>query len=171
MTRYLIQRAGQALLVLWAAFTLSFILLQVLPGDAILIKFQNPDLGLSPAQIEEMRDAYGASNPIWQQYLHALTAMLHGDVGYSVQAGVPVSELIASNFPATLRLAVPGFLLATVIAAVVAFSANLTAFRWLKNILHSVPALFISLPDLLAGYCADSDLLVSAALDPGDQSR
>lgn len=151
MTRYLIQRAGQALLVLWAAFTLSFILLQVLPGDAILIKFQNPDLGLSPAQIEEMRDAYGASNPIWQQYLHALTAMLHGDVGYSVQAGVPVSELIVSNFPATLRLAVPGFLLATVIAAVVAFSANLTAFRWLKNILHSVPALFISLPTFWLG--------------------
>ncbi|BCQ47648.1 hypothetical protein ERHA55_51750 (plasmid) [Erwinia rhapontici] len=45
--------AGQALLV--GAFTVSFILLQVLPGDAILIKFQNPDLGLSPAQIEEMR--------------------------------------------------------------------------------------------------------------------
>lgn len=55
MRHALLQRFGHGLLVLWAAFTLSFVLLQVLPGDAVLIKFQNPDLGLSPAQIEEMR--------------------------------------------------------------------------------------------------------------------
>ncbi|TSD82150.1 ABC transporter permease, partial [Mycobacterium sp. KBS0706] len=47
MTRYLLGRVGQAVLVLWAAFTAAFILLQALPGDAILIKFQNPELGLS----------------------------------------------------------------------------------------------------------------------------
>ncbi len=82
-------------------------LLQVLPGDAVLIKFQNPDLGLSPAQIEEMRVAYGADSPLWQQYGHTLLAMLRGDFGYSLQAGVPVSELIASNLPDTLSLALP----------------------------------------------------------------
>ena len=54
MSRYLARRIGQALLVLWATFSLSFILLQVLPGDAILIKFQNPDMGLSPAQIADI---------------------------------------------------------------------------------------------------------------------
>ncbi|HAB75171.1 MAG TPA: peptide ABC transporter permease, partial [Pantoea sp.] len=55
MQHYLLRRLGSGLLVLWAAFTLSFVLLQVLPGDAVLIKFQNPDLGLSPQQIAEMR--------------------------------------------------------------------------------------------------------------------
>ena len=45
MSAYLLRRFGQGLLVLWAAFTLTFFLLQVLPGDAVLIKFQNPDLG------------------------------------------------------------------------------------------------------------------------------
>ena len=43
MSAYLLRRFGQGLLVLWAAFTLTFFLLQVLPGDAVLIKFQNPD--------------------------------------------------------------------------------------------------------------------------------
>ena len=81
----------------------------MLPGDAVLIKFQNPDLGLSPAQIEEMRVAYGADSPLWQQYGHTLLAMLRGDFGYSLQAGVPVSELIASNLPDTLSLALPAF--------------------------------------------------------------
>ncbi len=107
MSAYLLRRFGQGLLVLWAAFTLTFFLLQVLPGDAVLIKFQNPDLGLSPAQIAEMRLAYGADSPLWRQYLHTLLAMLHGDFGYSLQAGLAVSSLIASNLPDTLSLALP----------------------------------------------------------------
>ena len=55
MPRYLIGRIGQAVLVLWAAFTVAFVLLQALPGDAILIKFQSPDLGLSAEQIADIR--------------------------------------------------------------------------------------------------------------------
>ena len=46
--RYLLGRIAQAALVLEAAFTASFILLQLLPGDAVLIKFLNPELGLGP---------------------------------------------------------------------------------------------------------------------------
>ncbi|WP_437611396.1 ABC transporter permease [Erwinia sp. V71] len=151
MKSWLLQRLAQALLVLWAAFTLSFVLLQVLPGDAVIIKFQNPDLGLSPAQIAEMRVAYGVDAPLWQQYLHTLGAMLHGDFGYSVQAGVAVSDLLADNFPDTLRLVLPGFALAVLIAALLAFISNLVGFRWLKNALQSLPSLFISIPTFWLG--------------------
>lgn len=151
MRHSLLHRLGQSLLVLWAAFTLSFLLLQVLPGDAILIKFQNPDLGLSPAQIAEMRLAYGADNPIWQQYGHTLFAMLRGDFGYSVQAGVPVSELIASNLPATLSLALPGFLLAALLAFALAALSRLPGLRLLRTFFQSIPALFVSLPTFWLG--------------------
>ncbi|MCS5948438.1 hypothetical protein LNP05_18280 [Klebsiella pneumoniae subsp. pneumoniae] len=37
------------------------------------------------------------NSPLWRQYLHTLLAMLHGDFGYSLQAGLAVSSLIASN--------------------------------------------------------------------------
>lgn len=151
MQRSLLRRVGQSVLVLWAAFTLSFFLLQVLPGDAVLIKFQNPDLGLSPDQIAEMRLAYGADNPLWQQYVHTLLAMLRGDFGYSVQAGVPVSEQLISNLPATLQLALLGFALATIIAFTLAALSRLPALRFLRSVLQSLPALFISLPTFWLG--------------------
>ncbi|KGT94093.1 peptide ABC transporter permease [Erwinia typographi] len=147
----LLYRVGHGLLVLWAAFTLSFILLQVLPGDAVLIKFQNPDLGLSPQQIAEMRQAYGADSPLWQQYLHTLFAMLRGDFGYSVQAGVAVSEQLKSNLPGTLRLAVCGFALAVALAFLLAALSRLPALRILRNLLQSVPVLFVSLPTFWLG--------------------
>jgi peptide/nickel transport system permease protein len=149
--RYFTHRLGQALLVLWAAFTVSFVLLQVLPGDAILIKFQNPDLGLSPQQIQAMREAYGAATPLWEQYVHTLGAILRGNFGYSVQAGVPVSELLAENLPATLRLALPGFALAVIWAVLIAFASNLIGLRWLRNALQTLPSLFVSIPTFWLG--------------------
>lgn len=151
MLKYLSGRTGQALLVLWAAFTLSFILLQVLPGDAILIKFQNPDMGLSPAQIADMRAAYGADVPLWQQYLHTLGNFLSGNLGYSIQNGVPVSALLAANLPATLQLAVLGFALALLLALAIALVSNLIGFGWLKSALQSLPALFVSVPTFWLG--------------------
>lgn len=151
MIRYLASRLSQAILVLWAAYSLSFILLQFLPADAILIKFQSPDLGLSAAQIQEIRAAYGENTPVWQQYLSTLGNMLRGDFGYSVEAGVSVSQLISTNLPPTLQLAALGFISAIVLAVIIAAASTLTPLRWLRSLFANLPALFIAVPTFWLG--------------------
>lgn len=139
-------RIGQALVVLLLAFTASFLLLQALPGDAILIKYQNPEMGLSAEQIAEIRLLYGADAPLWAQYGNTLWNFLQGSFGYSVQAGVPVNTLLAVNLPPTLRLAALGLLAAILLAFFLSFAATLAPFRWLRNLLATLPALMISVP-------------------------
>lgn len=151
MTRYLLGRIGQAVLVLWATFTAAFILLQALPGDAILIKFQNPELGLSPDQIAEIRQSYGADSPLWLQYLHTLGDFLTGDFGTSVQAGVPVGDALLANLPPTLWLAGFGFALAVLLAVAIAALSSLAAFAWLRSAVQSLPSLFVSVPTFWLG--------------------
>jgi peptide/nickel transport system permease protein len=151
MTRYLFGRIGQAVLVLWAAFTVTFLLLQLLPGDAVLIKFQNPDLGLGPRQIAEIRAAYGADQSPWVRYGHAAGNFLRGDFGYSVQAGVPVAEGIRTNLPPTLWLTGAGSLLAAAIAAAIGFAASLAPFAWLRATVRAAPSLFVSIPTFWLG--------------------
>lgn len=151
MTRYLLGRVGQAVLVLWAAFTAAFILLQALPGDAILIKFQNPELGLSPEQIAEIRQSYGADSPVWTQYLHTLGNFLTGDFGTSVQAGVPVGQSLLANLPPTVWLAGFGFALAVLLAVAIAALSSLAAFAWLRSAIQSLPSLFVSVPTFWLG--------------------
>lgn len=146
MTRALIDRIGQAILVLLLAFTASFLLLQALPGDAILIKYQNPEMGLTPEQIAEIRLRYGADAPLWAQYWNTLVNFFQGSFGYSIQAGVPVNTLLATNLPPTLRLASLGLLVAVLLAGGLAFAATLAPFRWLRNLLASLPSLMISVP-------------------------
>ncbi|MEY9627777.1 ABC transporter permease [Sinorhizobium fredii] len=150
-SRYLLGRVGQALLVLWAAFTVSFVLLQAMPGDAILIKFQNPDLGLTAQQIAEIRASYGAEGPLWLQYIHSIGNFLTGNFGYSVQAGVPVSASLAAHLPVTLKLAMLGFLLASIFAVAIAFLSSLAPFAWLRSAIQSIPSLFISVPTFWLG--------------------
>lgn len=146
MTHYVLSRIGQALLVLWAAFTLSFILLQAMPGDAVLIKFLNPEYGLSPEQIAEIRAAYAVDSTLVVQYFQTFLNFIRGDFGYSIQAGVPVSAQLAANLPATLQLAALAFIAAVLLAALVAFLSSLAPFAWLRNIIQSLPSLLISIP-------------------------
>jgi peptide/nickel transport system permease protein len=146
MSRYILGRVGQAVLVLWIAFTASFLLLQALPGDAILIKFQNPELGLSPEQIADLRAAYGVDSPLWGQYLQSLGNFLTGQFGYSVVGSVPVAHELLANLPATARLASLGFGLAVILAVTLAFLATLTPFAWLRGAIQSIPSLFVSIP-------------------------
>ncbi|WP_040166547.1 ABC transporter permease [Microbacterium gorillae] len=144
--RFLLRRAGQAVIVLIVAFTATFILLQLLPGDAILIKFQNPELGLSPEQIASIRASYGADLPWWQQYLHTLAGFTRGDFGYSSQYGTAVLSLIGEALPQTALLAGLGFVTASILAVLIAAAANLGPFAWLRRLLHSVPAVLVSIP-------------------------
>jgi peptide/nickel transport system permease protein len=146
VTAYLAGRLGQAAIVLLAAFTASFLLLQALPGDGVLIKFMSPEMGLSPDQIEEIRAAYGADVPVWWQYLHTLGGFLTGNFGYSLQGGVPVWDALSANLPPTLLLATLGFAAALVLALALAILASLTGLGWLRAALQAVPSLFVSLP-------------------------
>ncbi|MGV9325885.1 ABC transporter permease [Streptosporangium sandarakinum] len=146
MARYLLRRTGQAAFVLWAAFTVAYVLLQLLPGDSILIKFQNPELGLSPRQIEEIRAYYGGDVSPLESYATTLLGFLRGGFGYSIDTGTPVVERLAEALPATAVLAGSGFLLAVLIAMAIAFAAGHSRTSWIRGALLAVPSLFVSVP-------------------------
>ena len=167
--RYLLSRIAQAALVLWAAFTVSFILLQLLPGDAVLIKFLNPELGLGPQEIADIRAAYGSDQPVWQQYLHTLGQFLTGHFGYSLQAGVPVSQGLATSLPPTLKLAALGFAAAALLAVALAAAASLAPFAWLRNALYSLPSVFVSVPVFWLGIMLIQVCLLYTSPSPRDQ--
>jgi len=146
MLRYLAGRIGQAALVLLVTFTAAFLLLQALPGDAIMIRFMSPEMGLSPQQIAEIRTSYGADLPLWEQYFKSLGNFLTGNFGYSIQAGVSVSKQLLTNLPPTLQLASLAFCAALALTVALAAASNMVGFAWLRAALQSLPSLFISVP-------------------------
>ncbi|MET0233156.1 MAG: ABC transporter permease [Kibdelosporangium sp.] len=155
MTRYLSRRVAQAVFVLWAAFTLSFVVLYLLPGDPVAIML-NGGAGVnqsnfSPEQIASLRAEFGLDKPVVVQYLDQLRAAAGGDFGRSVAGGRQVTELIVAALPNTLQIAGAGLLLAIVLGAAAAILGTLTRVKWLGQVLLSLPALGISLPVFWVG--------------------
>lgn len=151
MARYLLGRILQALLVLWIAYTATFFLLSVLPGDGIMIKFESPDMGLSAAEIQAVREYYGVDDPTIIQYVHALIGTVQGDLGYSIQNAIPVRDRLATAIPQTLSIAIPAFVFAVLLAAVFALLAVTARFAWLWRLIQSIPSVLVSLPSFWVG--------------------
>lgn len=143
---YILRRLGQAVVVVLAAFIGAFLLLQALPGDAVSARYENPELGLSAAQIADIRAAYGADDPIWVQFWGTLRGYLAGELGYSLQNGASVSTLLGAALPDTVLLAGIGFAVAVGVAVLVATLATYGPFSWLRSLLRGLPPLFVSIP-------------------------
>jgi peptide/nickel transport system permease protein len=153
MRRYLTQRLIQAVFVLWAAFTVSFAVLYLLPGDPVSIMAAGggDTNDISPEQLAELKKTYGFDKPVIEQYGTRLWHALHGDFGRSVQSGDEVSHLITTSLPATLQLTSGALLVALVLGAGVALLGTYTRWRWLRQALLSLPALGVSVPTFLVG--------------------
>ena len=153
MGAYLLRRVGLAVGVLWAAYTVSFVVLYLLPGDAVATMASGGLDGdpLSPAEMAALRARYGLDQPIVVQYGRALWAALHGDFGVSVQNGQDVLDAMGDALPSTLGLAASGLVLAVLLGTGLALAATYTRLRWLRQGLLSLPALAVSLPVFLIG--------------------
>ena len=145
MARYLVQRIGQALLVVWLAYTLVFLAVQLLPSDPVTI-FLTVDSAVDQAAIDTMKSQYGYDQPLVVQYLHQLAGLLSGDFGYSLASGQSVRDRISGVAGSTVALAGSAFVTAVVIAVLLVAAATLTRSGVVRRVLVNLPPLFSAIP-------------------------
>jgi peptide/nickel transport system permease protein len=166
MRRYVLRRVGQAVLVLWAAYTLSFVLLSALPGDAVRNRIANPESNITPDAAQTLLDWYGLDRPLWSQYLHGLGGVFRGQFGFSLTNGSSVQALISGALPSTLRLTVLGLAFGVAFATVLAALISYGPWGWLRDLASAVPSLFASVPTFVVGILAQQYLSFRAHLIP-----
>ncbi|WKK71113.1 ABC transporter permease [Rathayibacter oskolensis] len=150
---------GQAVLVLWAAYTVTFAVLWLLPSDplALLLSANNVEVdSLTPEQLAQAQARYGLDQPVWQQYLHMLGDALRGDFGTSITKGIPVSQLIAEKLPGTLQLSALAIGLALVGGTALASLAAYVQWRPLKILLSRLPSAGVAFPGSGSACCSSS---------------
>ena len=105
---YALTRLALALPMVWILLTMVFLLLRVAPGDPI-----SAALGgrLSPAQLQERREAAGYDEPLIKQYVEYLVNVVTLDFGETIVDNRPVTEVIRQNGAATLELTIAAFLI------------------------------------------------------------
>lgn len=149
MKRYLLGRIAQALLVLWGAYTVTYFILYLLPGDPLSIMLSASGLevdSLSPEQLAKARAFYGLDQGLIQRYVHLLWGVLHGDLGQSLTLNRPVTSILAERLPQTLSLAGFAILLSLLGGIGLAYLAAYVRWQPLKTALARLPALGFSVP-------------------------
>ncbi|MEV6923892.1 ABC transporter permease [Dactylosporangium sp. NPDC051485] len=149
MARYIAGRVGQAVGVLWAAFTLTFAILYLLPSDPMQLQLAAAGVqqdSLTPEQYAGMRHRFGLDEPIWAQYWHHLSGLVRGDLGISLTQGVPVTQLIGARIGQTLLLSACAAVVALVVGSALAYLATFVRFHPVRLLLTRLPALGASFP-------------------------
>ncbi|MET9907045.1 ABC transporter permease [Streptomyces sp. NPDC006476] len=153
MRRYVVKRLAQAVGVLWAAYTVSFLVLDYLPGDPVTaMASAGMDSGqVDPKKIAALRHEYGFDKPVLVQYAEYLGRAVRGDFGDSVSTGRAVTSTLADALPQTLQLTGAALLLAVLLGGGLAVVATYTTQRGLRQLLLSLPPLGVSVPTFWVG--------------------
>jgi peptide/nickel transport system permease protein len=117
MLRFLARRLAWGVLTLWAVSVLTFLVMQLPPGDFATSYVQRiEDTTHQHIDVAAFRHRLGLDKPAWQQYLDWIKGILHGDFGLSLSLHRPVASVIASDFSYTILVAFLAVLVTWVLA-------------------------------------------------------
>ncbi|MDI3341217.1 MAG: ABC transporter permease [Sphaerobacter sp.] len=147
MTRYIIRRLLQSIIVVLGVTLLVFVVL-FQTGDPVVL-LASPDA--TKEEIEQIRHEMGFDRPWYIQYADFLGNAVRGDFGISLRQKQPVFKLVWERIPATLELAVAAFVLSVSLAVPVGvISATRRNSIW-DNLSMGLALLGQSLPVFFLG--------------------
>ena len=174
MKSYLIGRVGQALLVLWGAYSITYFILYLLPGDTLSIMLSASGMeadGLSPEALAQARAYYGLDKGLFEQYGDLLAGAVQGDFGQSLSLNRPVSELLLERLPQTLSLAGLAIVLSLIGGIGLAYVTAYVRWQPLKMALARLPSLGFSVPVFWMGLLLIQVFAFSLGWFPATGSR
>ena len=99
----------------------------------------------SAAALEAYRETHGLNDPLLVRYGRYIAGLVQGDLGQSF-TGVPISQMVAKNFPVTLQITFVGLVFAVILALVMGILAALYRDRWPDQVIRVVSIMALATP-------------------------
>ena len=109
MFAYTVRRLITMVPTLVAISVIIFVIIQLPPGDYLstyMAELAAQGEGVNDERIAYLREKYGLDQPLWKQYLMWAGGLLQGDLGYSFEYQLPVSELIGDRLLLTFVISI-----------------------------------------------------------------
>ena len=146
---YILRRVLIALPSLLGISVVLFTVLALAPGDPFGELASNPNI---PAEVAaNLRLKFGMDDPVYIRYFHWLTAMLHGDWGFSFASRINVDDLIMQRLPTTLLIIGTSQIIALLIALPVGVYAATKPYSLFDQIANTLTFVGFSLPTFFTG--------------------
>jgi peptide/nickel transport system permease protein len=130
MLRYMVQRLFVMIPTLLVISFLIFAIIQAPPGDfleSMIAEQQSRGENVNQDKIEFLRHTYGLDQPFYLQYLHWMFGnwdglkyqnggLIFGDMGYSFEHNMPVTEVIGDALSLTVVISIASILFVWVVS-------------------------------------------------------
>ncbi|CCQ72539.1 ABC transporter permease [Magnetospira sp. QH-2] len=142
------QRLLQSLPSVFGIVVISFVLTRALPGDpAVYFAGAMAD----EESIAQVRKALGLDRSWVEQFFIYVGNLINGDLGMSLNTGLPVLEELLTRFPASIELTVTGLGLAVMIAVPLGVLAATRPGSWVDHFCRVLVTAGVSLPTFFTG--------------------
>ena len=149
MLRYIGRRLLQTIPVFFGATFLIFAMVHLMPGDPVAAL--GGDKGLTEAAAARIREDYNLDKPFWLQYLLYLKGIFTLDFGKTF-SGRPVTEVLATAFPITIRLAVYALLIEAILGILFGVIAGVRRGGIFDSTVLVLSLVVISVPTFVIGF-------------------
>jgi peptide/nickel transport system permease protein len=150
MRTYILRRLLQVVPLLIGISALTFLLLQLAPGDFLNVIAENPSV--SAETLEAMRRRFGLDQPWWVQYgFYLKNVFLRFDFGESFARHQPVFVVLKEGLFNTLMLASAGAVITWGLAIPFGVWAAVRQYTWVDKSLTVFGVLGLSIPEVLSG--------------------
>jgi len=146
MSRYVVRRLLQSVIILLGVTFITFFLLYILPADPAQ---QIAGKSATPETIANIRAQLGLDQPLLTQYWHYLVNLLHGNFGRSYIQRTDVSSLITSRIGPTLYLMIFAILIELVIGISVGIIASVKRGKATDNAIMLFSFVGVSAPQFI----------------------
>jgi peptide/nickel transport system permease protein len=114
------RRLFAAIPVLWGVTFLTFVIMNLLPGDAAQALL---GANATPQAVAQLNQRLHLNEPFFTRYFHWLGGLFSGNLGTSIVSGQSVRSILAQRVPVTFELVVFSFVLSLIVAVPIAILA------------------------------------------------
>ena len=146
MLSYALKRLVQLIPVLFGVSVLVFLMIHLIPGDAVDI-LMGTQVARTEAQVQELRRILGLDLPLHVQYFNWLSGALQGDFGVSLRSARPVWQEISTRLPITAQLAAMALFFGVVFGVLLGILAAVRHGSAIDGLARIVGMIGLSIPD------------------------
>jgi peptide/nickel transport system permease protein len=162
MLGYILRRLLVAIGTVWSVSVVSFVIIQLPPGDYVtsyIAQMAATGSIVSEQEAENLRQQYGLNQPMYVQYYKWMAQVVRGNFGMSMEWRRPVAEVIGDRLVLTMVVSFAALLLTWVLAlpigiysAVRQYSLGDYLFTFVGFIGLAIPSFLLALVILYLGF-------------------
>ncbi len=152
MIAYIVRRLLLAILTIWAITVLSFLIIQLPPGDYVtsyVASMSASGSGVTEAEAQALREQYGLDQPLYIQYLKWMGLILQGNFGMAIEWGRPVLDVIGDRITLTIVISLAAIIFTWALALPIGIYSAVKRYSLLDYLFTFIGFIGLAIPGFM----------------------